>query len=93
MSLTTEQKINLLILAGFEPMSHAGRVNKDGTVMFPRVGNGSTMLWRNYGPGYDKAWEVNGGRYTAFADLVPAEWGVIAVDTIPDELIYEACKP
>ena len=47
MSLTVEQKINLLILAGFEPMSHAGRTNKDGTKMFPRVGDGRNMLWRN----------------------------------------------
>lgn len=84
MSLTTEQKINLLILAGFEPAAFAG-----DAVTYPRIvknnPEGVPALWRNYG----SAWKFDPTGYT---DRKPMAWEDIQVAGIPDELIYKAIQ-
>lgn len=78
--LTTEQKINLLILAGFEPRCSHGH---------PRVVSGKGLLHRNrttytdwvYMPGSNWGYE-----YTL------AEWCDAMIDTCPDEIIYKAIE-
>lgn len=82
MSLTTEQKINLLILAGYVPAA----MDFDGVVL-PRIvmGNpeGIPSLWVDR----DGEWEYDDYMYTA---RNPSAWEYMQLDTCPDELIYKA---
>ena len=77
MSLTVEQKINLLILAGYIPK----RMLCDA-----RIGQGSICLYAVGG-----VWAVASD--WTFQDCYnDAKWEELYLDTCPDELIYEACK-
>lgn len=82
MSLTVEQKINLLILAGFEPAAYEGDAS-----YYPRIvmGNreGIPSLWRNG----DNKWRFDP---TILTERDPVSWGDIDMEEIPDELIFQA---
>lgn len=84
--LTTEQKINLLILAGFSPGVHAVERFPMGVAEYPRIWKGVSALTRN-----------NGERWKLYHTITygtmwePAAWESLGIDSIPDELIYEAC--
>ena len=76
MSLTTEQKINLLILAGFDPYLLA----VDARIMNPA----GECLYRIMGHWhFETKWGYSGY-------CVVGEWDKVSIDTCPDELIYEA---
>lgn len=82
MPLTTEQKINLLILAGFDPYLYAGRRGS------PRIFRGDACL---VGAEEGAPWEYddNWGLEKAHK---PSEWKHMQLETCPDELIYQAIE-
>ena len=84
MPLTTEQKINLLILAGFEPYENVD--GDDGK--FPRIvkklSHGQVILWRNR----REPWTLSD--YVRCDRNKPAAWDSLGVGTIPQKLIYQA---
>lgn len=84
MPLTTEQKINLLILAGFEPYENVD--GDDGK--YPRIvkalGHGHITLWRNRRASWSLSNDVR------FDRNKPATWDSLGVGTIPQYLIYQA---
>lgn len=85
MSLTTEQKINLLILAGFEP-----RENMDGDEgKYPRIMKGegrAPTLWRNRRAAWSFETDIT------FNRIKPSTWDYMGVGSIPQKLIYEAIQ-
>jgi hypothetical protein len=81
MALTVEQKINMLILAGFQPMLSRSRYTR---IIGNGVGIGGRMV------GAD--WAV--GRHASYnpKEYTPTTWEALPdIGEIPDELIYEAC--
>lgn len=82
MNLTVEQKINLLILAGFEPkyvdaMEHTRIMRPDRT------------LWRMA----TGTWCIHvGTEYYGSSVFLSADWAELKIDCCPDELIYKACE-
>lgn len=79
MRLTTEQKINLLILAGFEPRQltqFCSRIiRRDGRALVRRAGG----EWNT-----ESAWQI-----TSYDEAL---WEDLGLDSCPDELIYEAIQ-
>ena len=74
--LTTEQKINLLILAGYNPRTSYGD---------PRIVRHDACLYFAGGEWFLLDTTFNPHFYAC------AAWGEMRVDSIPDELIHEAC--
>lgn len=76
MPLTTEQKINMLILAGYA----AHKIDKD-----IRARRGDSCLYAVAGRwGFDAQW--------GFVNYALAEWREFDFDLCPDELIYRAIE-
>lgn len=86
MSLTVEQKINLLILAGFEPMTVQAsngelymRIIRDG------IGIGHHMSGDAWAVGYSEQYNTRG--------YIPSDWeSRHDIGDIPDELILKAVE-
>lgn len=80
MKLTTDQKINLLILAGFEPRHINGS---------PRVVSSSgDVLYRNKNMSDKWTYVDRVGKLGYDA----GEWTSMMLNTCPDELIYQAIE-
>lgn len=82
MPLTTEQKISMLILAGFEPCVHA-----EG---YPRPSCPDKSLQRIHVDGDVWRFQQRVGPGSFLDDYDKLSWEHMRVETIPDELIYEA---
>lgn len=89
MKLTTEQKINLLILAGFEPMCNGG----DSCPRIVRLGH--AILLRNLdlfaSPQNWKLFPFKGSP-TDPSSYQASSWDRVKPETVPDELIYQAIE-
>lgn len=86
MALTTEQKINLLILAGFEPRRFVG--------MGPRLVKGSACLSctiSSMNSNDSSGWNVYISP-TGFVGYENSNWEWVDLSSCPDELIYEAIE-
>ena len=79
MALTVEQKINMLILAGYEPC----HLCKDARIVNGASCIHSVQLYRWV---FVYKWPSTKGEYNT------ASWDELRLDTCPDELILEACK-
>lgn len=86
MKLTTEQKINLLILAGFEPMCNGG----DSCPRIVRLDH--AILLRNLD--FYANWRLFSfkGSPTAPSVYQASSWDRVKPETVPDELIYQAIE-
>lgn len=82
MSLTTEQKINLLVLAGFEPYLYAGRQG------YARMFRGDACL---VGTEKGAPWEYN-SNWGLENEHKPSEWKYMGLASCPDKLIYQAIE-
>ena len=82
MALTTEQKINLLILAGFEPRMHKGG--------FPRPSCPDKSLQRVHADGDVWGFRQRVSPGSFLDNYHESGWEHMQLDTCPDELIYQA---
>ena len=76
--LTVEQKINLLILAGYQSYTNTGSAR----ILNPPLGlvlPSDSVGWR-----FHRTWGAKETFYTALS------WDKQELDTCPDELIYQA---
>jgi len=84
MKLTTEQKISMLILAGYEPR----RLMQDARIIGDKGCIHSTNSRLR-----DIQWEHIGDWHQEYHDEYElSTWESLRAETIPDELIYEAIE-
>jgi hypothetical protein len=90
--LTVEQKINMLILAGYEPCVLVIEREHVGEVILPRViGHGNCL-----GIGIEHAdewvrWDFSIADFDT-SEYTRSVWGGTQLELCPDELIYQALE-